>query len=503
MEQKEVTLADILKCLNEQKAEIKDAKEETSSRLEKFMNAIENNISEVKRDVNVLNNIMEERERDTREHMQKIEDNFIETERRRKEDREDLQKRMRKLETALQETRLQNTPVRNTRKQSEKEKETEKQNKVHDISINNLQEERATVTSPETTKETVPEKEKETPKNWYKSVCDELKEAAAKADNINEKKEKRLEEKERKRMKKEKTGMKSIKRWFSQDSPDNSLISSESDTSDNENKEEKVERRERNKIRRKRNLENRKNLQTEIATKASRTIGCHPIREAEVEEINKNIGDLNKAREIAVKNFLKNYLQFNNEELKEVVILDTKTSMKGDNTIYTVFKDIDTIKELHWRIAEIRNPEVILRNYIPPGFWSRYMHLSSECKEYRNKNPNMKTQMRFGMSDVEILLKKKGTDETYKKVPFETITEPADIPQFDHNLKWTRKVERPRRKLIAYHEDSERMEVEAVNTRKTQRQRSKDPLINSKDKKQKISADSSDSEKQSEIDEEL
>ena len=52
------------------------------------------------------------------------------------------------------------------------------------------------------------------------------------------------------------------------------------------------------------------------------------------------------------------------------------------------------------------------------------MYLSKECTKYREDYPNMKTQMRFGERDVEIMLKKKGLDETYRKVPFETITEP-------------------------------------------------------------------------------
>ena len=55
MTQREITLADILACLKEQKEEIKEAKDETTNRLDKFMTALENNISKVRKDVCVLN----------------------------------------------------------------------------------------------------------------------------------------------------------------------------------------------------------------------------------------------------------------------------------------------------------------------------------------------------------------------------------------------------------------------------------------------------------------
>ena len=187
--------------------------------------------------------------------------------------------------------------------------------------------------------------------------------------------------------------MNALKKWFGQESPDTSEISEESDSTENENEEEKVERQERNKRRRRRNMENHKKLKAEVSIKASLTIGCHPIYEKDVENLRQKLGDLAKACTEAVKIFLRDFLQFNEEELKYMEIKDTKTSAKGESMIYVVFGSLENIKELHWRAAEIKDPSIMLRNYVPPQFWARYMHLSKSCSDYRKENPQMKTHM--------------------------------------------------------------------------------------------------------------
>ena len=43
---------------------------------------------------------------------------------------------------------------------------------------------------------------------------------------------------------------------------------------------------------------------------------------------------MDKAGECAMRDFLMNYLQFNENELEKIVINETKVSAKGDDTIY-------------------------------------------------------------------------------------------------------------------------------------------------------------------------
>ena len=66
-----------------------------------FMKAIETNISDVKKDVNVLNGIMEERERENKEIMKNLDVRCIEMEKRGREDNEDINRKMNKLEEVL------------------------------------------------------------------------------------------------------------------------------------------------------------------------------------------------------------------------------------------------------------------------------------------------------------------------------------------------------------------------------------------------------------------
>ena len=68
-------------------------------------------------------------------------------------------------------------------------------------------------------------------------------------------------------------------------------------------------------------------------------------------------------------------------------------------------------------MAECRNEKLVLRNFIPPQLYERYKALSLVCQEMRERNKEMKTQLRFGVKDVEIFTKERGSEEPYKKVP--------------------------------------------------------------------------------------
>ena len=274
------------------------------------------------------------------------------------------------------------------------------------------------------------------PTNWTRRCREQLEEDARKGEK----------EKESSEVKK---GMRKLKIWFGEESTDNT-VSSESDSGgEEENGEEKVNRRQRNSERRRRNIENRRNTIKETATKASVTLGIHPVRNKDIEDHLRVTKDLRKARELAVRDYLRDYLQFNEEELEEVEIKDTKISSKGEETVYVVFGSIETIRDIHWRVAEVRNKEIVVKNFIPPQFWSRYMYLNKACSEYRGLYPKIKTQLRFGSHDVEIMMKERGSKDPYKKVTYGEVTDPSGVPGFDHSIKWTQRQERkPRRKLI-------------------------------------------------------
>ena len=101
--------------------------------------------------------------------------------------------------------------------------------------------------------------------------------------------------------------MKSLKKWFSKESPDTSVVTTESETDENETELETVDRRKKNKERRKKNQANRRALKAEIAFKASVTLGCKPIQDDDIKKLEKKTGDIKVARKEAVLEYLRNY----------------------------------------------------------------------------------------------------------------------------------------------------------------------------------------------------
>ena len=138
-------------------------------------------------------------------------------------------------------------------------------------------------------------------------------------------------------------------------------------------------------------------------------------------------------------------LGFTEEDLEEV-IKETKRAGKED-VIYFAVEDEDMIKDIYFRKADSRNDAIIVRNYIPPQLHSRFMSLNDICKEKRSKNPELKTQIRFGKRDLEIFTKMRGKEEPFKKVPLEDFTEGVKLPGFDHTVTWRKHKDRRERKI--------------------------------------------------------
>ena len=452
----EETLNDILKALKEQKEDIKDAKVETDRKLESFMNIIGTEMKGMKKGMSEMSRVMDENEKENKTGQDRIAAELRENGRRNKEYMEKMDDRIANLEEALRRNNIGRTNREGIEKTKDRQMEREKPKET-----------RNAVFEKEKEKESKKEKERGwneervIPTDWTASFRKQLAEDAEKAgreteggkgryrDCRNENKEYEDNTKMRK-----KSGMRKLKKWFCDESPINTSESESESGGEQEMWEEKVQRRERNKDRRRKNLENRRANMRETATKASRTLGLHPIENKDIEEYSKKLGDPKKAVEKVVRNYLRDYLQFNSEELKEVEINDTKVSTKGDKTVYVSFNDIENIREIHWRMGELKNKDIIVKKFIPPQFWERYIHLNRACTAYRADNPDAKTQLRFSNRDVEIMMKTKGTEEPYRKVPFSEVTDPREVPAFDHRIKWTQRNTRPLRRKLQNRENS-------------------------------------------------
>ena len=88
---------------------------------------------------------------------------------------------------------------------------------------------------------------------------------------------------------------------------------------------------------------------------------------------------------------------------------------------------------------------MIYWNYIPPQFWERYRWLSKYCADLRANDPNLKTKIQFNDKDLEVLTKKRRSDDTFKVLELKEIQEKDQIPKFDHSITWKRRLDRPPR----------------------------------------------------------
>ena len=356
--------------------------------------------------------------------------------------------KIRQLEEQVKKTKIKNTMIEKDKERNEYEKE------IVEIHPDRRFEEEALTEDPlantnEKTKCTKPKYKSD----WAREVAQQLVDAANAADKIpcDDKpcREKgvtirdgivdKVKDRERKKTTK---GMKALKRWFGEETPENSS-ESEQEPSEEEDWEEKVGRKERNRERRRRNLMNRKMRKETTATKAMKIIGLGPIEKKSIDTFMKDTKNYREAKEKAVREYLSFYLQFDEEDLTNTTIVDTQVSSSPDKIIYVAFESQETIKEIHWRAAEVKNERLNIRNFIPPQFWDRYMFLSRACKDYRERYPSVKTQMRFNDKDIEIMMKERGSAEPYKQVSYSEVADPTTIPEFDYSVRWFQKTDRP------------------------------------------------------------
>ena len=208
-----------------------------------------------------------------------------------------------------------------------------------------------------------------------------------------------------------------------------------------ERKKECDKKRKKNKLKKKRKEE-------ETSQKSMNMLGIGPISEKELRRLEDIVGDKERARVRAIKELLDYHLDFNNEELRDLDILETQEGK--DSIVYFAAGNNELLREIHRRKAESRNDEIELRNFIPPQMYMRYTSLNKICTERRQQNKELKTQLRFGMRDVEVFTKSKGSGAGFKKVELKDFLGEDYIPAYDHNIKWRKKEDRKVRRIPKY-----------------------------------------------------
>ena len=235
----------------------------------------------------------------------------------------------------------------------------------------------------------------------------------------------------------------SFKNWFG-------IESESSDSSEDTEVYEwnEVERGRKNEKKKLQQKKKRKETVRMTALKASHMIGIGPVNRKLLEARRKEGETYERAKEMAVKDLLSEQLEYEYDELIELSLEETRFATNGDNMIYMAMSNIEHVKEIHVRKAELRNDIIQVRNYIPPNFYSRYTFLNKICKDKRTEDTDIKTQLRFGPRDIEIFVKYKSEGVPFKLVKIEDFTDATRVPAFDHSIKWKCFTDKPpRRKL--------------------------------------------------------
>ena len=152
---------------------------------------------------------------------------------------------------------------------------------------------------------------------------------------------------------------------------------------------------------------------------------------------------------MAATEYMQVHLKFNNEEINEFEISDTKVSAGSENVLYVVLTDSRGVKDIRNIMAECQYPDLMAVDFIPPQYYERYIAQSRYAKDMRYEDSSVKTQIRFGTNDVELLTKTRGSNERCAVVPMEVIESKNPLPKFDHKIQWKRKEERPPHRKVS------------------------------------------------------
>ena len=74
--------------------------------------------------------------------------------------------------------------------------------------------------------------------------------------------------------------------------------------------------------------------------------------------------------------------------MAEFNISDTQISAKMDDIMYVLFESANSVREIHRRVAQIQDPQIKIRDFIPRHYFDRYTtiaRLASDMRKRRRK----------------------------------------------------------------------------------------------------------------------
>ena len=199
----------------------------------------------------------------------------------------------------------------------------------------------------------------------------------------------------------------------------------------------------KNKEKREKEIEKKRKKVEKAAYIGKCTIGVGPILKELINYFHKITGDYSLAKKMAAGEFLQGYLKFDENDMNDMDITDTKISGKGDNIMYIVLDCPEKVINIRKRVADCRNENIKMQDYIPPQFFLRYSALSKYSHELRSSNPDIKMQIRFSDDNIVLYTKLKGTQEPFLPENMPELIERIKLPAIDPNADWKRREELP------------------------------------------------------------
>ena len=209
--------------------------------------------------------------------------------------------------------------------------------------------------------------------------------------------------------------------------------------------EDRNEREKKKKIERYRK---KKMLEEKTARRGKHMLTLGPIRRQSVGYFHDATADYALAKVMAVNEFLGEYLQFTEDDIRDFEVIDTMLAKNEEEVMHVTFADHEAVKEIHRRVAELKNDDITARRYIPPQFWKRFSHLNKFCQKLREEDDELKTIIRFNEKDLEVLTKNRRTEDQYTCLPLSEIEKQGPIPKFDHTIVWKKRVDRQPRNPV-------------------------------------------------------
>ena len=123
--------------------------------------------------------------------------------------------------------------------------------------------------------------------------------------------------------------------------------------------------------------------QCRVTTKNKCIIGLGPIKQSTINSNNAIVVDYLEVKKMAALDFLRNSLKYNEEEIYFIDITDSQVSARSENFLYIVVADELSIRYIRSIMAECRNPDLTMMDFIPPQYYQRYTALSRRARDMR------------------------------------------------------------------------------------------------------------------------